>query len=224
MAEAGSRGDWLPAATWVMSSWLPYDEARLQAILGVDREDLDAWLDDRRSLGQLAALHGYRDLPAFAARLVAPRATDHGATSMARLRARALDTLTQPHLARHVLFHVYHSSRLARDARRVFGVSPARYRRLRDRGWTPVRIAYAGGVSPTALRGHLHTFFARRARLGRQAGAMSARQAARLLAIQDEGLPAYIERHYRTRAEQACYADQGSHDRGHDGRDCPMAM
>src|SRR4051812_2889461 len=105
-APKGARGDWLPRTEWVMSSWLPYDEARLYALLDVDRPTVDAWLDDHRTLGELARRHGVHSLRGLAAQLVAPRG---GAV----LRARALDTLTQPHLARHVLFHVFHTPAVA---------------------------------------------------------------------------------------------------------------
>src|SRR3954454_16998491 len=70
-APKGARGDWLPRTEWVMSSWLPYDEARLYALLDVDRPTVDAWLDDHRTLGELARRHGVRSLRDFAARLVA---------------------------------------------------------------------------------------------------------------------------------------------------------
>lgn len=220
-APAGARGDWLPSDVWVMSSWLPYDEARLESLLHVTRQDLDAWLDDHRSLGELAARHGHPDRRRLAALLVAPRAADHRGTPLATLRARALDTLTQPHLARHLLFHVYHSHQLPRHARQVFGVSTAGYLRLRDRGRTPRRIAAAGGLSVRSLHGRLHAFFADRARRGVAAGAISPREARDLLAVQDAGLDAYIDRSYRTSAQQACYAGQHHHDGGHDSRECP---
>src|SRR5215212_1544659 len=108
-APHGARGDWLPADEWVMSQWLPYDEASLHHLLRTDRAELAAWLDDHRTLGQLARRRGFRS-------------------------HRALDTLTQAHLARHVLFHIYHSPAVAASASSVFGLSPARYRTLRDTG------------------------------------------------------------------------------------------
>ena len=36
-APKGARGDWLPRSEWVMSSWTPFDEARLYALLRTDR-------------------------------------------------------------------------------------------------------------------------------------------------------------------------------------------
>src|SRR3954465_3348458 len=95
-APKGARGDWLPRDEGVMSSWLPYDEAPPHAPLDADRATVDAWLDDHRTLGELARRHGVRSLHAFASRLVATRHV--GAARRRVLRSRALDTLTQAHL------------------------------------------------------------------------------------------------------------------------------
>ena len=72
-APKGARGDWLPRSEWVMSSWLPFDEARLYDVLDTDRAELAVWLNDRRTLGEFAARRGLRDRGALAAKLVAPR-------------------------------------------------------------------------------------------------------------------------------------------------------
>lgn len=58
-APKGARGDWLPADEWAMSQWLPYDEATLDHLLQTNRDELAAWLDDRRMLGQLARKRGF---------------------------------------------------------------------------------------------------------------------------------------------------------------------
>ena len=50
----GARGDWLPSSEWVMSSWMPFDEARLYSVLGTDRGELATWLNDHRTLGAFA--------------------------------------------------------------------------------------------------------------------------------------------------------------------------
>src|SRR4051812_48170421 len=131
-APHGARGDWLPADEWVMSQWLPYDEASLHHLLRTDRAELAAWLDDRRTLGQLARRRGLRSQRALAARLVAARGQRMSAARRRSLERRALNTLTQAHLARHVLFHIYHSPAVAASASSVFGLSATRYRRLRD--------------------------------------------------------------------------------------------
>src|SRR5690349_20738564 len=72
-APKGARGDWLPTSEWVMSSWLPFDEARLDALLRTNRAELASWLNDKRSLGALAARRGHGDRRKLADALVAPR-------------------------------------------------------------------------------------------------------------------------------------------------------
>src|SRR3954466_13383475 len=72
-APKGARLDWLPSSEWVMSSWVPFDEQRLDAVLHIDRAGLAAWLDDHRTLAQLARRNGAGgSARALAHRLVAP--------------------------------------------------------------------------------------------------------------------------------------------------------
>jgi hypothetical protein len=205
-APKGARGDWLPRSEWVMSSWAPFDEARLYALLGTDRADVAAWLDDRRTLGQFAARHGYRDQRALAEKLVAPRLRTASAALKATLRQRSRDMLSQAHLARHVLFHIYHTPAIPRHAQEIFGMSPQRYRAMRDTGTTPMLIAAGGGRTLAASTSALRTILAKRDDQGTRAGAMSSRQAAALFAEQQAGLDAYMLRHYRTTAQQAAFA------------------
>jgi hypothetical protein len=204
-APKSARGDWLPRSEWVMSSWLPFDEARLYEVLGTDRPELAAWLNDRRTLGQFAAKHGYRDRHALAAKLLAPRLHGLRAAMKRRLRSRALDMLTQAHLARHVLFHIYHTPAVPRHAPAIFGMSPARYRTLRDSGLSPLLIAAHGGMSLTASREALRRILRKRDGQGARSGAMSARQADALFAHQAAGLDAYMQRRYRTPAQQVAF-------------------
>jgi hypothetical protein len=206
-APRGARGDWLPRDEWVMSSWLPYDEARLYALTHTDRAEVAAWLDDHRSLGALADRHGVRSLRDLAARLVATRRVS--AAQRRVLRARALDTLTQPHLARHVLFHVFHTPAVAGGARGVFGVSPAGFRRLRDAGLSPLAIGQRGHRSSAHVISALHGLFSARGRRAVRVGAMSPRQARALLAEQDADLTAYASRTFRTTAQQVDFVCAG---------------
>src|SRR4051794_25019358 len=206
-APKGARGDWLPRDEWVMSSWLPYDEARLYALTGTDRAEVDAWLDDHRSLGALARRHGAHSLPALATRLVATRDVSAGRRRV--LRARALDTLTQPHLARHVFFHIFHTPAVAGGARGVFGVSPDGFRRLRDRGLSPIAIGARGHRSAAHVVSALHGLFAARGQRAVRLGAMSSRQARALLAEQDADLKGYASRTFRTTAQQVDFVCAG---------------
>jgi hypothetical protein len=204
-APRSARGDWLPRSEWVMSSWMPFDEARLYELLGTDRAQLAGWLNDRRTLGAFAAKRGWPDRRALARALVAPRIKGASAATTRRLRARALDMLTQAHLARHVMFHIFHTPAIPRHAREIFGMSPARYRALRDSGWSPQRIAARGGRTLIQSREALRTVLLKRDAQGARAGAMSAGQATALFAHQAAGLNAYMTRHYRTPAQQVAF-------------------
>lgn len=197
-APAGARLDWLPTDEWVMSSWLPYDEARLYAIVGTDRAELSGWLNDRRSLGALARRRGHASLRRLAERLVAPRLAGASPRLRAALRRRALATLTQPHLANHVVFHVFHTPAIATASSRVFGVRPATFRRLRAAGLSPAAIGARGGRGAAAVRGTLRRLFRARAARAVRIGAMSRRQADALVAHQEAGLRAYVTRPFRT--------------------------
>ena len=197
-APAGARLDWLPTSEWVMSSWLPYDESRLYALVGTSREELSAWLNDRRSIGDLARRRGHRSLRVLADRLVAPRLRGASSAKRRTLRARALATLTQPHLGNHVVFHVFHTPAIASAAPRVFGVTPATFRRLRAAGWSPARIGARGGRSAAAVRGSLRRLFRDRADRAVRTGASTRAQAAALLRHQERGLAAYVHRPFRT--------------------------
>jgi hypothetical protein len=205
-APKGARADWLPTSEWVMSAWLPFDEARLYDVLHTDRAELKTWLDDRRTLGQFAAGHGIKDRRKLADTLVAPRLRTASPAMRRTLRARALDMVTQAHLARHVMFHIYHTPAIPRHAQEIFGMAPRAYRALRDRGWTPLRIAAAGHRSPAASRGELRSILVRRGDQAVRIGAMSRRQADALLAHQDAGLDTYMRTHYRTPSQQAAFA------------------
>jgi hypothetical protein len=205
-APKGARGDWLPTSEWVMSSWLPFDEARLYDVLHTDRAELATWLNDRRTLGQLAARHGVRDQRRLADTLVAPRLRTASPAMRRTLRARALDMVTQAHLARHVLFHIYHTPAIPRHAQEIFGMAPRAYRALRDSGWTPMRIAAAGHRSLAASRSALRSILVRRGDQAVRIGAMSRRQANAMLAHQDAGLDRYMRTRYRTPSQQAAFA------------------
>src|SRR3954452_23766565 len=101
-----ARGDWLPADEWAMSQWLPYDEVTLDHLLHTNRDELATWLDDRRTLGPLRRKRRFHSQPAPAQGLAPPRGGHMTPALRRTLERRALDTLTQAHLARHVLFHI----------------------------------------------------------------------------------------------------------------------
>ena len=205
-APAGARADWLPASEWVMSSWLPFDEARLYDVLDTDRAELATWLNDRRTLGAFAAKRGYHSRAALVEKLLAPRLRGASATAKRRLRSRASEMLTQAHLARHVMFHIFHTPAIPRHAQEIFGMSASAYRKLRDSGWTPQTIAVQGGLTLKQSTAALASILVRRADQAVRVGAMSRRQADALLDHQAAGLDRYMLRHYRTTAQQAAFA------------------
>src|SRR4051812_12107549 len=74
-APAHAPAHWLPPEAWVYNHWLPYDETRLNRLLGITRVGLWRQLrDDHRTLAQLALRHGWPDPRRLAAALVAPEA------------------------------------------------------------------------------------------------------------------------------------------------------
>jgi hypothetical protein len=204
-APHGARLDWLPSSEWVMSSWLPYDESRLYALLDTNRAQVDTWLDDHRSLGQLARRHGWTSQRKLAHALVAPRLKSVRPAMRPVLERRALDTLTQAHLSNHVLFHVFHTPAIAEHAKTVFGLRPATFRRLRDSGLSPVGIAQRGGRTRAGAQARLAELLKARGRRAVRLGAMSATQARALYAEQLAALPAFMSHTYRTPAEQVSF-------------------
>jgi hypothetical protein len=204
-APHGARLDWLPSDEWVMSSWLPYDEARLYALVHTDRAEVDAWLDDHRTLGQLARRRGWTSQRALAHALVAPRL--HAVRPALRrvLERRALDTLTQAHMANHVIFHVFHTPAIADNARAIFGIRPASFRHLRDSGLSPTAIAQRGGRTRAGAQARLAALLKARGQRAVKLGAMSRAQARALNAEQMAALPAFMRHTYRTPAEQVSF-------------------
>jgi hypothetical protein len=205
-APKGARLDWLPRDEWVMSGWLPFDEARLDVVVHTDHDALVRWLDDRRTLLQLARAHGVPGTRAqIAHALVAPRLARARPAQRAVLQARAETMLTQAHLSRHVLFHVFHTPAIPDAARAVFGVSPAQFRTLRDRAMTPTTIGALGGKSAAHVRGALWALLVQRAHRGVALGAMSSAQSAHLLDEQRAQLGLYVGRAFRTPDQQVAF-------------------
>jgi hypothetical protein len=87
--------------------------------------------------------------------LVAPRLKAVRPAMRPVLERRALDTLTQAHLSNHVIFHVFHTPAIAERAKTVFGLRPATFRRLRDSGLSPARIAERGGRTRAGAQARL---------------------------------------------------------------------
>ena len=187
-APAGASDNWLPCDAWVMFHWLPFDESRLYALLGMSRDDVRAWLrdDNHHTLAQLFAR---RDMTAReAAARLAPKGV---------LRNHTMDALTQGHLAQHVLFHYFHQPLIASRAARVFGVSPVRYRQMRLSGMSPAEIGRAHGRTRGQITYRAYRLLVYAADAGRRSGQTSAAQASSFLATQRRGLKHWLDSHIR---------------------------
>jgi stress-induced morphogen len=202
-APKGARLDWLPTNEWVMSAWLPYDEQRLYATIDTTRYDLRNYLDDHKTLAGLARKHGYTgSTRALALKLVQPRFAGISKAMRHVLVERAEDTLTQAHLSRHVLFHVFHTPAIATHAPSIFGVTASTYRKLRNEGTSPQTIGARGGRDAATVHSKLASVLRARDQHGAAVGAISALQAKNLWSEQSEDLAAYVTRAYRTSEQQ----------------------
>ena len=186
-APKGARGDWLPRSEWVMSSWLPFDEARLYELLGTDRPELASWLNDRRTLGQLAAKRGLRrsERACRPARRAAPayRLADDEAAPAPALARHALAGAPRPPRAVPHLPHARDPAACVGDLRAqprsaTAGCATAARRRSRS----PRSAAKRWRASRDALL----TILAKRDDQGVRSGAMSSRQARTLFAHQQD--------------------------------------
>src|SRR3954447_7690650 len=193
-APANAPAHWLPPEAWVYNHWLPYDETRLYALLGITRVGLWEQLrDDHRTLAQLAARHGWSDPRKLAAALVAPDAANAGAKRAALLRERALRTITQGHLAQHLFFHSLHQFGIASEAPEIFGVTDVEFRRLRRAELSPLAIARLHGRSPGEAQALAIAVLRERARTRVHGDAIPSAQAARLLRRQLSQLPRWLD-------------------------------
>ena len=193
-APANAPAHWLPPEAWVYNHWLPFDEARLYRLLGITRVGLWQQLrDDRRTLAELAARHGWPDSRRLAAALVAPEAARVGAHRAGVLRERALRTITQGHLAQHVFFHSLHQFGIASEAPEIFGVGDMEFRRLRRAELSPLAIARLHGRSPGQVEALSIAVLRERAATGVRGGAIPRVQADRLLRRQLSQLPRWLD-------------------------------
>jgi hypothetical protein len=205
-APKGARLDWLPSDEWVMSAWMPFDQARLDTVVKTDHDELVKWLDDHRTLLALAHEHGVSgSASTLAHRLVAPRLPHVSRAMRPVIERRARDMLTQAHLSRHVIFHVFHTPAIPSNAHAIFGMSPSRFRTLRDSGLSPVTIGAKGHRSAAHVRGALWSLLVARANRGVRLGAMSRTEADHLLSEQKDQLAVYVNRSFRTPEQQVAF-------------------
>jgi Tol biopolymer transport system component len=188
-----SPAHWLPNEEWVWQHWLPYDEQRLYALLGISRSDLWHLLrDDTHTVGQLGEKRGWNSRR-LANALVAPRRQSVPAAKYRELRSRALRTLTQGHLAQHIFFHSLHTAVIPNRASRIFGVSNTdELQRLRRAELSPLQIARLYGRSRAEVTSAAKAALEERVRAGVRGGDMPASQGAILLGRQLRQLPRWL--------------------------------
>ena len=193
LAPPGAPAHWLPPEAWVYNHWLPYDEGRLYALLGVTRGDIWRQLrDDHHNLAELARAHGWPSPERLAAALVAPRAGEVSPATLRVLQGRALRTITQGHLAQHLFFHSLHQFAIPSEAPEIFGVTDAEFRALRRGEQSPLDVGRVHGRSPSQIQALAAAVLRERVRAGVSSGAMTAQQGRLLLARQLAQLPRWL--------------------------------
>jgi hypothetical protein len=194
-APPGAPPHWLPNERWVMQHWLPFDEARLYALLHSSRGEVWRWLrDDTRTLAGLARERGWEPQD-LARALVAPwKGHLDQPSRLALLQSRALRVLTQGHLSQHILFHSLHQNAIPDNSPAIFGVaSREEFQTLRRSELSPLQICRLNGLSRShaatsaeqTLRGMLER--------GVRGQAIPESQARRLLARQLRQLPRWLQ-------------------------------
>jgi hypothetical protein len=159
LGPPGAPHTWLPEEDWVMRHWVPFDERALTTRLALRAGDLESYLyDDHHALADLGRARGL-DVGRLRDELVAPWRPLVDDERYALLRERTERVLTQPHLAQHVFFHVFHAGLVDHDPPGTFGLPRHTVHEMRLTGLTPVEIAARGGVSADALRASLLHFF-----------------------------------------------------------------
>jgi hypothetical protein len=192
LSPPGAPHTWLPDEDWVMRHWIPFDERTLTHRLGLRPRELEAYLyDDHRALATLAAARGL-DVEELGDELVAPWRSLVDAPRYAVLRQRTQRVLTQPHLAQHVLFHIFHGAAVADDPELTFGLPAVTVAQMRFDGLPPIEIARRGGVSPATLHAKLLHFIRDAAEEGVQRQFTSPGEAGRILARQTDALDCWM--------------------------------
>jgi hypothetical protein len=195
MAPRDAKHAWLPADDdWVMQHWMPFDEARLYDALDIDNLGLERWLrNDHHTIAQLAARKGLT-ADALTDQLIEPRRGTVPDDQLAVLRERTMRTMTQGHLAQHVLFHYFHGSYALENTQKIFGVDRKTYKRLRLAGATPFQIGRRGGRTPAQVDRGMRGILRYGADLGVSNESQTPAQAAYMLRRRRALLPCFLRR------------------------------
>lgn len=177
-APPGAGKNWLPNEDWVIRHWIPFEERTLYRELGVHKHFVFRWLDDYdHTIAGLARLRGV-DPNALIRRLVRPWKGKVSRKQYLLLRSRTRRTMTQSHLSRHLLFHVFHNRRIGDNAPKIFGVSKYTWWDMRRNGRTVMEVARRGKRSERQVLRELLPFLERELRVGAKRD-MTPRQQAR---------------------------------------------
>lgn len=194
-APAGAPPTWLPHQPWVMDHWLPYAETTLYRTLGMSRDQVLQWLkahDDHASLLELARQRGV-PTTGLAARLVGRRQPGVSRAQYRLLLAHAQTTLTQPHLAHHMLGHLMHVLPLLKAMPAIFGYQGLnQVIVLRDQGMSYWQIGSRRGVTEAALWRRIMKVLTATDHQGLKLGQMPIPQASSWLARQRDNLTRWL--------------------------------
>lgn len=191
LAPRGAQHSWLPDDAWVMQHWMPFDETRLYAAIGIDNVALERWLrDDHRTIAQLARRRTGTGPQELADHLVAPAPS----ARRPELRRRTIRVLTQGHLAQHMLYHYFHIVDIRRSTRRIYGLRWRDVVKLRLRGLTPIQVGRAGGRSRSQVRGGLRRALRAQGERGVRLGATTPDQADYMFRRRDALLRCFLHR------------------------------
>ncbi len=194
LSPAGAPHTWLPDEDWVMRHWLPFDERTLSARLGLRDRELEAYLyNDHRALADLARARGIL-VASLRDELVGRWRSLVDEQRYLVLRDRTERVLTQPHLAQHVFFHIFHSGLMSSHPEVHFGMPGHGVNHLRVEGLTPLEVAARGGVSPEVLRAGLVRFFRDEHDEGIRRGVAWPDESGRILARQLARLDCWLRR------------------------------
>ena len=192
LAPRGAPKYWLPNEQWVNLLWLPYDEGRLYSLLGRDRGFVFRWVRDEKTLAELGARRGWSS-DRLADALVAPRRATLDPRSFAMVRERAERTLTQGHLAQHLLFHALHQTAVPARAHEIFGTrTREQFLRLRRAELSPLNIGELNGRTRVEMTRDTIRTLRRAAELGVRDGTLTSRQSELMLDRQLRSVPRWL--------------------------------
>jgi len=192
LAPRGAPKYWLPNEQWVNLLWLPYDEGRLYSLLGRDRGFVFRWVRDEKTLAELGARRGWSS-DRLADALVAPRRATLDPRRFAMVRERAERTLTQGHLAQHLLFHALHQTAVPARAHEIFGTrTREQFLRLRRAELSPLNIGELNGRTRVEMTRDTIRTLRRAAELGVRDGTLTSRQSELMLDRQLRSVPRWL--------------------------------